>query len=151
MSNSGNFADKWSSMFSQQQDEVIAEDSPVRESVPMQVNVVSGEKTSRFSLILKICYHFRKVIMAIPVVFLALKLALYNMQHLPEQVGIDLQASGEFARLVSRETAVTFPLMVTGLCLVLMVFSRKTVYPWLISIFSLVLPLLLLLTNIYPM
>ena len=151
MNNSGNFADKWSRMFAEQADEVIAEDTPVRESVPMQVPAPGENKRTPLSLVMKICYHFRKVIMAIPVVYYALKLAMYNLQHLPEQVGINLQASGEFARMISRENAVTWPLMVTGACLALMVFSRKTVYPWLISVFSLVLPLLLLLTNLYPM
>lgn len=150
MNNSGNFADKWSRMFTEQRDEVIAEDSPVRESIPMQVPE-KEDASATVSLILKICYHFRKLIMAIPVVYYALKLALYNVEHLPEQVGIDLQSSGEFARMISKETAIMGPLMVTGLCLVLMFFSRKTVYPWIISIFTLVLPLLLLLTNIYPM
>jgi hypothetical protein len=28
--------------------------------------------------------------------------------------------------------------------------SRKTLYPWLISIFSLIIPVLLLITNMYP-
>jgi Na+-driven multidrug efflux pump len=46
--------------------------------------------------------------------------------------------------------AVTFPLMITGACLVLTFLSRKSIYPWLISVFSLVIPVLLLVTNIYP-
>lgn len=150
MNNSGNFADKWSRMFTEQKDEVIAEDTPVHESVPMQVPD-GKDSPSAVSRIFKICFHFRKLIMAIPVVYYALKLALYNVEHLPDQVGIDLQSSGEFARMISKESAVMGPLMVTGLCLVLMFFSRKTVYPWIISIFTLILPLLLLLTNIYPM
>jgi hypothetical protein len=65
-------------------------------------------------------------------------------------VGLDLQTTGEFAKVISRQTAVTMPLMLTGACLVLMCFSRKTLYPWLISVFSLVIPVLLLITNLYP-
>ena len=39
---------------------------------------------------------------------------------------------------------------VTGGCLAMMFLSRKTVYPWMICMFSMLLPLLILLTNIFP-
>ena len=150
MSNNSNFADKWSRMLNQQEDEVIPEDAE-RESTESS-GKSAGKRDSKktVSVILRICYHFRKILMAAPVILCALRLAMYNMQHLPEQVGIDLQASGEFARMISRESAVSFPLMVTGACLALMFLSRKTVYPWIISIFTLILPVLLMLTNVYP-
>lgn len=93
---------------------------------------------------------FKKVILAIPVAIAAIWLALYSGSNLPEYVGINLQASGEYAQIVSRELAVMGPLAVTAACLLLMFCSRRTLYPWLISIFSLVLPLLLLVTNIFP-
>ena len=150
MNNSGNFADKWSRMFTEQKDEVIADDVPMTGTAPLQVPETVSKSTT-LSLVLKVFYHFRKLIMAIPVAYYALKLALYNVQNLPEQVGIDLQSSGEFARMISKESAVTGPLMVTGICLLLMFLSRKTVYPWLISIFTLILPVVILLTNLYPM
>ena len=95
-------------------------------------------------------YYLRSIFFAIPVVLGALYLASYNMENLPEQVGIDLQATGEYAFMISREMAVMAPLAVTGACLVLMIFSRRMIYPWLISIFTLVLPVLLLITNIFP-
>lgn len=95
-------------------------------------------------------YRLRKFLMAAPVVYAAIRLAVYSNEHLPEYVGIDLQETGEFAQVITREMAVKGPLAVTAACLLLMFFSRKTLYPWLISIFSLVLPLLLLLTNIFP-
>lgn len=95
-------------------------------------------------------YRLRRVFMAIPVILAALKIASMNLQQLPEQVGLNLQSTGEFAQMVSREYAVYGPLGVTALCLLLMFFSRKPMYPWLISIFTLVLPLLIYLTNIYP-
>jgi hypothetical protein len=41
------------------------------------------------------------------------------------------------------------PLAITGGCLLMMVFSRKVIYPWLISVFSLVLPLLVLALNFF--
>ena len=95
-------------------------------------------------------YRLRAVLLAIPVLFVALRLAAYNSEHLPLLVGLDLQSNGEFARIISRQTAVTMPLVLTGGCLALTVFSRKTLYPWLISVFSLTIPVLLLITNMYP-
>lgn len=95
-------------------------------------------------------YRLRKIIMAAPVVYYALKIASYNNTHLPEQVGINLQSTGEFAQTVSRSMAVMGPLALTLACLVLMFCSRKAMYSWAISIFTLALPLLLLLSNLYP-
>ena len=102
-------------------------------------------------IIVMVIYRLRAIFLAIPVVYYALKLAAYNMQNLPEEVGIGLQSSGEFAYMVSRELAVLGPLVLTGCCLVLMVCSRKAIYPWAVSIFTLVMPLLLLISNLYPM
>ena len=88
--------------------------------------------------------------MAIPVILAALYLARYNMANLPAQVGIDLQTTGVYAQMISRDLAVLGPLAVTGGCLLLMFCSRRIFYPWIISVFTLVLPILLYLTNIYP-
>lgn len=95
-------------------------------------------------------YRLRSIFLAIPVILVALRLAAYNSEHLPLLVGLDLQTTGEFAKTISRQTAVTFPLFLTGGCLVLTILSKKTLYPWLISVFSLVIPILLLVTNMYP-
>lgn len=101
-------------------------------------------------IIVMVFYRLRKIFLALPVVYYALKLAKYNMENLPQQVGINLQANGVFADTISRELAVTGPLGLTAACLVLMLFSRKALYPWAVSIFTLVLPVLLLLSNLYP-
>ena len=95
-------------------------------------------------------YRLRRFILAAPVVAAALKIADMSMERLPEMVGLNLQSTGEFAQIVTREYAVYGPLGVTGLCLLLMFFSRKVLYPWLISIFTLVLPIFIYLTNVYP-
>lgn len=95
-------------------------------------------------------YRLRKIVMAAPVVYYALKLAQYNMEHLPEEVGINLQSTGEFAQTISRQMAVMGPLALTVGCLLLMFCSRKAMYSWAISIFTLALPLLLLFSNVYP-
>lgn len=103
-----------------------------------------------FRILFLAVYRLRAVFLSIPVIFAALRLAAYNSEHLPLLVGLDLQSNGEFARVISRQSAVTWPLVITAACLALMIFSRKTLYPWLISIFSLVIPILLLFTNMYP-
>lgn len=95
-------------------------------------------------------YNLRGFFMAIPVALAALSLAARNMAQLPEEVGINLLASGEYEYLVSRGLAVMVPLVVTGVCILMMFCSRRTIYPWIISIFSLVLPLLIWLTNVFP-
>ena len=95
-------------------------------------------------------WNLRAIWMAIPVAYAALEIAMYSRENLPEQVGINLLETGEFAQYISRETAVTGSLAVTAACLLLMFFSRRTLYPWLISIFSLVIPFLLLITNVFP-
>lgn len=95
-------------------------------------------------------YRLRKFAMAAPVVYAALKLAAYNTEHLPEQVGLNLQATGEFATSIARSLAVSAPLGLTAACLLLMFCSKKAMYSWAISIFTLALPLLLLISNTYP-
>lgn len=95
-------------------------------------------------------FHLRGFFMAIPVVLAALYLATKNMARLPEEVGINLLANGQYEYLISRGLAVLVPLVVTGVSLVMMFLSRRTIYPWIISIFSLVLPWLIYITNVFP-
>ena len=102
-----------------------------------------------FSLIGTWIFRMRKVLLSIPVLVAAIYLAVQNMKLLPEQVGINLLSTGEFAQMISRTVAVIGPLGLTALCLMLMVISRRTIYPWLISVFTLVLPIFLRLTNLY--
>ena len=105
---------------------------------------------SLISFIGNVLFRLRKLVLAVPVVYWALKLASYNREHLPEQVGLNIQSSGEFAQMISRDLAVMGPLGLTAACLLLMFCSRKAMYSWAISIFTLALPLLLLLSNLYP-
>ena len=101
-------------------------------------------------ILVMLVYRMRSVFLAIPVVWYALKLAAYNSKHLPEEVGLNLLSTGEFAMTISRELAVMGPLVVTVACIVLMIFSRKALYPWAVSIFTLALPILILISNQYP-
>ena len=98
----------------------------------------------------RVIMRFRKIFITIPVVYGALKLAMYNRDHLAENVGILLKETGEYTYIVTRDVAVMGPLAVTAACLLLMFCSQRTLYPWLISVFSLVLPILIIVTNIFP-
>ncbi len=98
----------------------------------------------------KLLYRLRKVFLAIPVGWGAVYLAFYNLEHLPKVVGLDLQISGEFNIQVVRELAVLGPVALTALCLLLMFISRRTLTPWLVSLFTLALPVLILISNIFP-
>lgn len=108
------------------------------------------ELRAAFLAIWKVVYRLRKFFVAIPVAFGAVYLAIYNQSHLPAVVGIDLQTNGEFSIQLVREIAVLAPLGVTAVCLLLMFASRRMLTPWLVSLFSLVLPVIILVTNIFP-
>lgn len=101
------------------------------------------------TVIVRCIFKLRKIFMAIPVVYLAVQIASLNMERLPEAVGLNIQSTGEFAVMVTREYAVYGPLGLTAFCLLLMFCSRKTLFPWVISIFTLVLPYLIYFTNLY--
>ncbi len=106
-------------------------------------------------------YKLRAIILVAPVAAVAAVLASINMAELPEIVEItkltlDTKAADSlFGCLVigvdyiSREQAVLVPLVLTIGCLLLTLCSKRTLYPWLISVFSLALPLLLRLCNTF--
>lgn len=108
-------------------------------------------------------YLFRSVILAAPVAAVAVMIASTNLERLPEKVeitkmAIDTKAQDAMfgflvlsADTISREAAVFGPLMLTAVCLVMMIFSKRAMYPFLIALFTLCLPFALYYFNIYPM
>ncbi len=104
-------------------------------------------------------YKLRSVILAAPVAAVAAVLASINMTRLPNivevvKLSLDTKADDSLfgclvigVDYVGKEQAVILPLVLTIVCLLLTLCSKRTLYPWLISLFSLSLPLLLLLTN----
>lgn len=103
-----------------------------------------------FRVIYSWCSRLHKPLLAAPVIIGAVWLAQQCMEKLPDPVGIGLLADGTYSQLVSKDLAVMGPLAVTAVCLLLMFCSRRTLYPWLISLFSLALPAMILITNIFP-
>lgn len=92
-------------------------------------------------------FCFRKLFLAIPVIVVAILLARHSAQVLPAQVGLILASDGTFSRIITREQAIYGPLLLTAIPLVCMALSRKTFYPWLISVITLAIPPLLLMLN----
>lgn len=111
---------------------------------------MSNSSKSGWKTFCKWAYRLRSVILAIPVALGALVLAIHNQARLPSMVGLNLQANGEYALMVGKSIAVLGPLVVTAACLLMMFCSRKVLYPWLISLFSLALPLMVYFTNMFP-
>ena len=110
-------------------------------------------KKSNFAQVLGMtgrwAYKLRSILLSIPVAVVALALAVRNLTQLPTEVGIILQANGEYQWMISRGMAVCVPVAITAVCLCMMFLSKKVLYPWLISVFSLALPLVLWLSNVF--
>lgn len=118
-------------------------------------NVNSGKPAGNkfWRVVRSICswiFKLRSILMAVPVAIAAIFLALQNIGRLPAEVGISLQASGEYSMVISRNLAVLGPLGITAVCLLMMFCSKRVTYPWLISIFTLILPYALWITNTFP-
>ncbi len=101
-------------------------------------------------------YRLRSVLLAIPVAFAAIILAVRNLVKLPDSVMFSSAALNDAGNLIFQNITVTKALAVWGpfgitiACLAMMFLSKRVVYPWLISLFSLLLPVILLLINTFP-
>ena len=100
-------------------------------------------------------YRLRSVVLAVPVAAAAVILAIRNFATLPELVMLET-AGSEKGQLVfesitmSRNMAVVMPLSITAVCILLMFCSKKVLYPWLVSLFSLAFPIALQFINTFP-
>lgn len=91
-------------------------------------------------------YKLRAFVLAIPIVVIAVILAVSNMATLPAAVAIGLPniVNGILVFqevLVSKILAVFIPLLVTAFCLLMMFLSKRISFPFLVSLFSLILPI----------
>ena len=100
--------------------------------------------------VIGVIFRLKKILAAIPVAGGAIYLAFYNMSKLPKVVGIDLLENGSFTYQIPMGIAVFAPLVITGLCLLLMFCSRRILTPWIVSVISLLIPVVILVTNIFP-
>ena len=91
-------------------------------------------------------YKLRAFVLAIPIVAIAVILAVSNMATLPAAVAIGLPniVNGILVFqevLVSKILAVFIPLLVTAFCLLMMFLSKRISFPFLVSLFSLIMPI----------
>lgn len=119
---------------------------PVLEKVSGATKVAVEKVTFAWNYITQ----YKKLFLATPIAAMAVILAIQNLFKLPALVGFIQNANGEFAFEMIREVAVLAPLIVTAICLLLMFASKRTLTPWMVSLFSLILPLLILITNTFP-
>lgn len=129
-------------------DEVTIQDDEV-----VSENIPSRKVTRTFEVIKFIwqwLYALRKVLLSIPVLYGIIRLSVYNFKHLGSSVGLFLQSDGAFLMNISKGMAVFAPLALTACCLAMMFMSRKSLYAWSISIFSLLLPVIILVSNQFP-
>ena len=132
--------------------------SPVLSRIAFVFAVIGRAISKLWSYIFKL----RAIFMAIPVAVVAVIQAMINMERLPDtleytMLGIDFQATQTLfgpivmnVEQISREIAVIGPLMLTAACLLFTIFSKRTLFPWIISIFTLLVPTLLFLSTQYP-
>lgn len=126
----------------------------IKDSV--QKPTAEGQTVSDGSMFKIICiwvYKLRSVFLAIPVAFAAVIMAIQNMTRLPETVTLYFPGENILtANLteLSREVAVFGPLLVTAVCLMMMFLSRRVTFPWLISLFSLILPPFIYFITVFP-
>lgn len=98
----------------------------------------------------KWAYQLRSILLSIPVGVCACALAIRNLSVLPASVHIYLLDDPKYQWIVPQGVAVLLPLSITAVCLLLMFCSKKVLYPWLISLLSLALPLVIWLSNAFP-
>ena len=115
-----------------------------------ELRVFFGKTAKTLERFISDLSRLKKIIATVPIAVGAVILAIYNMANLPRVVGLDLQENGSFTYQIPRGLAVFAPLAVTGVCLLLMFCSRRILTPWLVSVISLLIPVVILITNIFP-
>lgn len=97
----------------------------------------------------KVVEKFKKLLLSVPVAAMAIILAVVNLFELPALVDLGITDGGGEAIEIYREFAVLGPLTLTILSLLMVFASKRTLTPWMVSVFSLLLPIVLLLTNAF--
>ena len=92
-------------------------------------------------------FKFRAIFLVLITIVAAIMMASYCKANLPESVGIALQSDGSFSQYITRDQAVNSSFLLTAFSLIFVLISKKTLYPWLISLFTFVVPVLVLVTN----
>lgn len=120
------------------------------EPIVARIQQFFGEVKRVWAIVWDFVRRMKKVVLAAPIAFFALVIGIYNLARLPAIVGVFLQESGEYLYQIPKEVAVLSPIALTAICLLLMFCSKRTLTPWLVSLFSLAVPIVILITNVLP-
>lgn len=129
--------------------DAASEDLPVLDGGRKALSMSWGILKKTWNILFKL----RRILLSIPVLLVALRLAADAMHRLPQTVyfgaaGVDADKNLLINSYhVSKEFAVYVPLGLTLFCLAMMFFSKKVVYPWVISIMTLLIPVSIMLAN----
>ena len=107
--------------------EEFADEEPVEETE-------KGPRPPWYKTLWKWAVRLRSVPLAIPVIVIMIILAVRSAAVLPDSMMI-----GEYE--LTKQLAVFGPVVATSLSLLMMFISKRIIYPWLISIFTLVVPI----------
>ena len=93
--------------------------------------------------VLRWAFRLRGVALSLPVAVIAVLLAVNNTAVLPGPLEI---GAGQNVITLSKSVLIMGPLALTALSILMTLFSKRVVYPWLISAFTLLLPVVLWFT-----
>lgn len=96
-----------------------------------------------FKAFIQWAFRLRSVALSFPVAVIAVILAVNNAAALP---GPLLIGAGENVITISKPVLIMGPLALTALSILMTLFSKKVTYPWIISLFTLLLPIVLWIT-----
>lgn len=94
----------------------------------------SSAKPGKLKALWKWAIRLRSIPLAIPVIVVMVILALRSAAVLP-----DVMLIGTYE--LTKDVAVFGPVIATSVCLLMMFISKRVVYPWVISLFTLALPI----------
>ena len=88
-------------------------------------------------------FRLRGVALSVPVAVIAVILAVNSAAVLPGPMEI---GAGQNVITLSKSVLIMGPLALTALSILMTLFSKRVIYPWLISVFTLLLPVVLWFT-----
>lgn len=115
----------------------------------MDHNTTTTKKGSGILKFFRGVFRLRGLLLSLPVAAASGYIAYLSYNNLPEMVGLLVQPTGGFQFMITRQIAVLAPLAITFLCILITICAKKVIFPWLLSIFTLIIPGVLWLTNVF--
>lgn len=106
-------------------------------------NPAEDSAMKKIKVILRWVYRLRSVVLSVPVAVIAVILAVRNSAKLPGPLEV---GAGANVITISKSVLIMGPLALTALSILMTLISKRVTYPWLISLFTLILPLVFAFT-----